>query len=330
MQKLPDFEIARKAWINEQLGFFAHMTSINSSSGEKIKISTIEFQIENLQASVKVSIFSKDRGVSLNLKITYGNYLHMQLSKPLLIRSYFGFQSRFHIQNKCIQKYVPAKITAHAAVFIKPRTCIFCQVCEFSEMKRNLGPRTLMKVINLEKKRIIGKSLIGGSWELVNHYGQPVKSEDFQGQWLLIYFGFTHCPDVCPDEIEKMCKIISILDKDKEYAIVKPLFVSVDPERDDPAAVKSYVEEFSPKLLGLTGSEEQVNKICKAFRVYRSQGPRDQDDDYIVDHTIIMYLVNPEGAFVDYYGQSRNAEEIANAIRTKMIIYETQSKLSGK
>ncbi|KRX82614.1 Protein SCO1 -like protein, mitochondrial [Trichinella sp. T6] len=318
MQKLPDFEIARKAWMNEQLGFFAHMTSTNFSSGEKIKISTIEFQIESLQASVKV----------------------------------------------------PAKITAHAAVFVKPRTCILCQVCEFSEMKRNLGPRTLMKgvthfmdkfyneydswrntsclfilfekrerqvfvifqimVINLEKKRIIGKSLIGGSWELVNHYGQPVKSEDFKGQWLLIYFGFTHCPDVCPDEIEKMCKIISILDKDKEFAIVKPLFVSVDPERDDPAAVKSYVEEFSPKLLGLTGSEEQVNKICKAFRVYRSQGPRDQDDDYIVDHTIIMYLINPDGAFVDYYGQSRNAEEIANAIRAKMIIYESQLKLRGK
>ncbi|KRY59506.1 Protein SCO1 -like protein, mitochondrial [Trichinella britovi] len=322
MQKLPDFEIARKAWMNEQLGFFVHMTSTNSSSGEKIKISTIEFQIESLQASVK-----------LNVKITYGN----------------------------LSVSVPAKITAHAAVFVKPRTCILCQVCEFSEMKRNLGPRTLMKgpiswtnfimsmtvggillvylfylkkekdkLINLEKKRIIGKSLIGGSWELVNHYGQPVKSEDFKGQWLLIYFGFTHCPDVCPDEIEKMCKIISILDKDKEFAIVKPLFVSVDPERDDPAAVKSYVEEFSPKLLGLTGSEEQVNKICKAFRVYRSQGPRDQDDDYIVDHTIIMYLINPDGAFVDYYGQSRNAEEIANAIRAKIIIYESQLKLRGK
>ncbi|XP_003371356.1 cuticle collagen rol-6 [Trichinella spiralis] len=300
MQKLPDFEIARKAWMNEQLGFFAHMTSINSSSGEKIKISTIEFQIESLQASVK-----------LNVKIIYGN----------------------------LSVSVPAKITAHAAVFVKPRTCILCQVCEFSEMKRNLGPRTLMKgvMINLEKKRIIGKSLIGGSWELVNHYGQPVKSEDFKGQWLLIYFGFTHCPDVCPDEIEKMCKIISILDKDKEFAIVKPLFVSVDPERDDPAAFAlisllhlRHTVEFSPKLLGLTGSEEQVNKICKAFRVYRSQGPRDQDDDYIVDHTIIMYLINPDGGFVDYYGQSRNAEEIANAIRTKIIIYESQLKLRGK
>jgi len=167
-----------------------------------------------------------------------------------------------------------------------------------------------------ERQRQLGKTLIGGPWELLNHDGKLVKSEDYIGKWTLIYFGFTHCPDICPDEIEKMVNVLTKLEDDKKKTIdIAGLFFTVDPERDTPERVKKYILEFSPKLMGFTGNKEQVDKVCKTFRVYQSQGPRDQFSDYIVDHTIIIYLVDPDGNFVDYFGQRTSVNEMVTAIQ---------------
>ncbi|KAM6216527.1 protein SCO2 homolog, mitochondrial [Rhynchocyon petersi] len=154
-----------------------------------------------------------------------------------------------------------------------------------------------------------------GDFSLVDHRGQVRCKADFRGQWVLMYFGFTHCPDICPDELEKLVQVVQRLDTQPSLPSVQPVFVTVDPERDDVAAMARYVQDFHPRLLGLTGSPEQVAQASRSYRVYYSAGPKDEDQDYIVDHSIAIYLLNPDGLFTDYYGRAKTAEQIADSVQ---------------
>ncbi|KAK5913565.1 hypothetical protein CgunFtcFv8_008086 [Champsocephalus gunnari] len=177
------------------------------------------------------------------------------------------------------------------------------------------------EMIEKERTKSIGRPALGGPFSLIDHNNKPSKSEDFLGQWVLLYFGFTHCPDICPDEIEKMIEVVDEIDKIKSIPNLTPLLITIDPDRDTPEAMAEYVKEFSPKLIGLTGTLPQIEQVSRAYRVYYSQGPKDEDNDYIVDHTIIMYLVGPDGEFVEYFGQNKRNVEISNSIAAYMRKY---------
>ncbi|NXY60367.1 SCO2 protein, partial [Callaeas wilsoni] len=161
-----------------------------------------------------------------------------------------------------------------------------------------------------------------GDFELRDGSGAARRTADFRGRWVLLYFGFTHCPDVCPEELEKLSRAVELLERDPALPPVQPLFVTVDPERDDAAALERYLRDFHPRLVGLTGSPEQVRAAAAAFRVYVSAGPRDADGDYVVDHSVLTFLLDPDGLLRDCYGRSRTAEEVARSVRGHMDTYE--------
>lgn len=160
-----------------------------------------------------------------------------------------------------------------------------------------------------------------GAWSLLDHTGRQRSKQDLLGSWVLVYFGFTHCPDICPDELDRLSAVVSALDLDPKLPRVQPLFITVDPERDDVAALARYVQDFHPRLVGLTGTPEEVQRAGRDYRVYASPGPRDQDGDYIVDHTVLMYLVSPDGLFLDYYNRTKTQDQIQDSIRNHMKNY---------
>ena len=158
-----------------------------------------------------------------------------------------------------------------------------------------------------------GSADIGGPFELVNQDGKTVTEADFKGKLLLIYFGYTYCPDACPTALGVMAAALGKLDVAGER--VTPILVSIDPARDTPEALKDYVAAFHPRLVGLTGSEEQVAKAAKAYRAFYQKQPGSTGDGYLMDHSTLIYLMDAEGRFLTYFGPQATPDEVAEAIR---------------
>lgn len=152
---------------------------------------------------------------------------------------------------------------------------------------------------------------IGGPFELVNAQGETVTDADVITEPTLIYFGYTFCPDVCPFDTARNAEAIDVL-ADRGYSAT-PVFISVDPARDTPEAVGDFAANLHEKMIGLTGSPEQVDAASKAYRTYYKAQPA-EDEYYLVDHSTFTYLVLPEHGFVDYFRREVTPEQMADSV----------------
>ena len=150
-------------------------------------------------------------------------------------------------------------------------------------------------------------ALIGGPFALQNGDGKTVSDQTLHGRPFLVYFGYTHCPDVCPTELARISDILTKMG-DKT---IPALFITVDPERDTPKIMQDYVSSFNPAIVGLSGSPEAVGATEKTFRVFARKGKRQTDGDYSMDHSSIVYLMDKNGAFVEAFNVERSPEEAA-------------------
>jgi protein SCO1/2 len=153
---------------------------------------------------------------------------------------------------------------------------------------------------------------VGGPFHLEDQNGKPVSDEDMKGRPFLVFFGFTHCPDICPTTLFDISQLMRQLGPDADRA--GALFITVDPERDTPAVLKDYLSNFDPHLRGLTGDRAAINAATRAYRVYAKKVPL-ENGDYTMDHTAVVYLMDKDGRFVAPFSVSRTPEAEAADLR---------------
>ncbi|CAO3656334.1 unnamed protein product [Mucor fragilis] len=172
--------------------------------------------------------------------------------------------------------------------------------------------------------KAMGRPHIGQPFELfnVNENKRTTSEELMNGQFTMIYFGFTHCPDICPEELDKMAEVVDAVKEEFGDHVLTPVFITCDPLRDTAEVVKDYVQDFHPDLIGFTGSPEELKQVARSYRVY-SYTPPDVsvDDDYLVDHSIFIYLMDPQGKFIDCYARDTTSEEVLHSFKNYMKDY---------
>jgi protein SCO1/2 len=156
---------------------------------------------------------------------------------------------------------------------------------------------------------------IGGPFTLVSADGRTVTDQTFRGKWMLIYFGYTFCPDACPTALTNMGVALQKLGP--EAARIAPLFITVDPKRDTVKAMAEYLKSFDPRIVGLTGSEAQTGVAAKAYHVYVAP-QKSEGDDYLVDHSAYIYLMSPQGKFVTVIAGNIPGDRMADRLRKEL------------
>ena len=155
---------------------------------------------------------------------------------------------------------------------------------------------------------------IGGPYVLTAQDGSRMGSADFQGDFQLSYFGITYCPDVCPTELASLANALDRMGE--KAARVRPVFITVDPERDDPSTMADYVRHFHPRLIGLTGTPDEIGAVLKSFRVFARKVESQTSNQYVMDHSTFVYLMGPDGQFLSMFRYGTDPEEMARAIAT--------------
>ena len=167
----------------------------------------------------------------------------------------------------------------------------------------------------IDEPPVTPAAAIGGPFTLVDHQGRPVTEANFKGRFMLVYFGYTFCPDVCPTALTDMGDALGVLGEAAEK--VTPVFITVDPDQDTPEHLKEYLKFFHPRIVGLTGTPEQTAAALKAYKVFAAKAPVEGEDagDYLMEHTSIIYLMGPDGAYKAHFSHGASAEDMAEGIR---------------
>ena len=158
---------------------------------------------------------------------------------------------------------------------------------------------------------------IGGPFTLTNQDGRQVSDRDFAGRYRIVYFGYTFCPDVCPVDARNIGAGLAVLDKSDPAIAAKvvPIFITVDPGRDTPAVLKSFIANFHPRMVGLTGSADAIAAVAKEYAIYYKQGEVSPGGGYMVDHSRVSYLMDPQGKPIALVPQDNSPEAVAAEIK---------------
>jgi protein SCO1/2 len=166
---------------------------------------------------------------------------------------------------------------------------------------------------------------IGGPFKLVDDHGRPVTDATYQGRWMLVFFGYTDCPDECPLTLQKMATALGALGPLADR--IAPLFITVDPARDTPHRLAGYLANFGSRIIGLTGDSEQIAAVAKAYRVYYSPGEHEQSGIDLVSHSTFLYLMNSSGKLDTLFRPDITADQLAAALRARLA---SQKQTTGR
>lgn len=175
---------------------------------------------------------------------------------------------------------------------------------------------TLMLLISgslFADSQATGSELIRSKFNLISHENKAVSAEDFHGRYLMVFFGFSHCPKICPAGLSTLVAVTNKLST-PEIEVV-PVFISIDPERDTVERLSNYVKLFDPKLIGLTGSVEEVEATAKSFRAYYGKSRVDKDGNYSYDHSSVIYMIGKQGEYLAHYSSSEGVDQIVAKAR---------------
>ena len=157
-----------------------------------------------------------------------------------------------------------------------------------------------------------GSVQIGGTFDLIDHTGKAVSDKDFHGKYMLVYFGYTFCPDVCPTSLSLIAGALDELTP-AQLQNVTPVFITVDPERDTPEAMAAYVEHFHDQMVGLSGTTKQIKDIARKYKAYYAKVGTDPDT-YTMDHSSITYLIGPDGKYAAHFGHNTPSDQMAKRL----------------
>jgi cytochrome oxidase Cu insertion factor (SCO1/SenC/PrrC family) len=170
-------------------------------------------------------------------------------------------------------------------------------------------------VPGLGRSVITGQADVGGPFRLTDQNGKAVSDTDFRGRYMLIYFGYSFCPDVCPTTLSVMAQALDKLGGESRR--VTPIFITIDPERDTPQVLGDYMKAFGPNFVGLTGSAAAIKDAEKKYRVYAVKKPLEKGG-YGMDHSSVMYLMGPDGKMISFYDEAISPDDLAKDLRQKI------------